>query len=136
MRNTFAYKEPMPQRGHFRRSPYPNIRSIRATSGLDCLRRATAQRSPVRAAVKVIAQEARGMGALAVFDEIQRRSAGDDFSALSTAFGTEIDDVVGIFYDIEIVLDGDHRVTHVHQPMKDVNQFLNVGEMQASGGLV
>ena len=38
--------------------------------------------------------------------------------------------------DVQIVLDDQHRVTRLHQPLENFNQLVNVGSMEARGGLV
>ena len=52
------------------------------------------------------------------------------------ALGTQIDDPVGGFDDIHIVLDHQHRVSAVDQTLQRGQQRADVGEMQAGGGLV
>ena len=44
-----------------------------------------------------------------------RRAGGDDFAAALAAFGAEIDDPIGGFHHVEIVLDDDHRVAQIDQ---------------------
>ena len=70
------------------------------------------------------------MRALDVYD-LLRRSACDDQTAAGAAFGTHIDHPVGRFDDVEVMLDHDHRVAGVDQPVQHLQQVLHIGEMQA-----
>jgi hypothetical protein len=45
------------------------------------------------------------------------RPFDDDAPTAVAALGTEIDDPVGRLHDVEVVLDHEHRVTGVHQPL-------------------
>ena len=89
-----------------------------------------------RAAVQIFAQEASGVRTLGGFDHFHRCAAGDQLTALGAALGAEIDDVVGVFDDVEVVLNGDDRVAHVDQAMEDADQFFDVEEVQPGGRLV
>ena len=53
-----------------------------------------------------------------------------------SAFGAEIDDVIGRLDDVEVVLDHHHRVAVIAQPAQHAQQLGDVVEMQAGGGLV
>src|SRR5699024_7502414 len=61
---------------------------------------------------------------------------GDDLAAAATAFGTEVDDVVGVADDIEVVFDDDDRVALVDEPLEDLQQLRDVLEVQARRRLV
>src|SRR5690606_28820472 len=61
---------------------------------------------------------------------------GDKAAAATAAFRPEIDDVVGRFYDVEVVFDDDDGVSGVDQLLQDVKQLVNVGEMQPGRRLV
>ena len=67
------------------------------------------------------------------------RALGHDLPAALAAFGTEIDDVVGAFDDVELVLDNDERVARVAQFEENMKQLLDIGEVESSdassGGL-
>ena len=52
------------------------------------------------------------------------------------AFGAEVDDPVGGFDDVEIVLDDEERAAAVDELAEGGEQFGDVVEMQAGGGLV
>ena len=43
-------------------------------------------------------------------------------SAAAAALGAEVDDVVGALDDVEIVLNDEHRVPCVHEPLQDREQ--------------
>ncbi len=57
-------------------------------------------------------------------------------TAVVPPFGPQVDNPVCRLDDIEIVLDDDDRVTGIHQPVQDLQQFLHVGDMQADRWLV
>ena len=48
----------------------------------------------------------------------------------------EVDDPVGVRHDRLVVLDDDHRVAGVDQPVEQAEQLVDVGQVQAGGGLV
>ena len=52
------------------------------------------------------------------------------------AFGAEIDDPVGLFDDVEMVLDDQHGVAERDETIQHVEKFFHVVEVQAGGGLV
>ncbi len=52
------------------------------------------------------------------------------------ALGTEVDDPVGRLDHVEVVLDHEHRVARVDEPLQHVEQPAHVFEVQAGGGLV
>src|ERR1700738_4287303 len=57
-------------------------------------------------------------------------------AAFFAAFGTKIDDPVGIPDHVQIVLDDDDGVTEVSKPVQNVEQLANIVKMQAGGGLI
>jgi len=65
-----------------------------------------------------------------------RRAGGDDLSAAVAALGAEVDDPVGGLDHVEVVLDDDHGVALVTQPVQDFQQVLDVMEVQAGGRFV
>src|SRR4029077_13703158 len=71
-----------------------------------------------------------------VADDLLRRTGGDDFATLVPAFRPEVDDVIGGFQHVEVVLDDDHGVAGIDEAMEHVEQALDVGEVQARGRLV
>ena len=64
------------------------------------------------------------------------RAGGDDFAALVAAFGAHIDQPVGGLDDVEIVLDDEKRGAGFEEFAKGGEQFCDVVEMEAGGGLV
>ena len=50
--------------------------------------------------------------------------------------GTEVDDPVGTFYDVHIVLDDYHRVTALDQRVECREQLIDVVEVQTRSRLV
>ncbi len=62
--------------------------------------------------------------------------AHDDLAAAVAALGTEVDDAVGGLDDVEVVLDHEHGVAGVHEPLQHDEQLAHVVEVQAGGRLV
>ena len=68
----------------------------------------------------------------------QRRAIGDErcgrpgehqTSAVVTCAGSEVDDPVRMRHDRLMMLDDDHRLTGVHQPVLEPEQVLHVSEV-------
>ena len=68
--------------------------------------------------------------------QILGRALRDDAPAAGAPFGPEIDYPVGFGDHVEVVLDDDHGIAAVDQPMQHPNQFVDVGHVQADGGLI
>ncbi len=60
----------------------------------------------------------------------------DDPAAVVAGAGAEVDDPVGVRHDRLVVLDDDHRLAGVDEPVEQAEQLLDVGEVQAGGRLV
>src|SRR5579859_7123946 len=80
-------------------------------------------------------KKAAGMGML-IPGDLLGRSGGDNFSALVAAFGTEIDQPVGGFDHVEVVLDDEKRSARFQQFAEGGEKFRDVIKMEACGGLV
>src|SRR3989440_5306007 len=76
-----------------------------------------------------------GVGLFGASDEFGR-ALGDNAAAAFAAFGPEVDDPVGLFDDVEMVLDDEHGVAEINEALQDVEELSNVVEVQAGGGLV
>ena len=50
--------------------------------------------------------------------DLFRRAGGDDLAAALAAVGAEIEQLVATFEDVEVVLDHDHRVAAIDQPLQ------------------
>ena len=61
---------------------------------------------------------------------------GDDVASVRAAFGAEIDDPIGGFDHIQVVLDHDHRVAGVHQAIQNAKQLAYIVEMETRCGFV
>src|SRR5512133_2016381 len=68
--------------------------------------------------------------------DLLRRARRDDLTAGLAAFGTEVDDPVGLLDHIQIVLDHEHGVPGVDQSLQDVEQLLDVREVEPGRRLV
>ena len=65
-----------------------------------------------------------------------RRAAGGDLAAGFAPFGPQVDDPVGRLDDVQVVLDHQHRVAQVDQPVEHGQQLADVVEVQAGRRLV
>lgn len=68
--------------------------------------------------------------------DLFRRALRDDVTAFIAGFRAEINDPIGAFDDIQIVLDDDDRVPGVYQALENLEQHTNVIEMQTRGRFV
>lgn len=50
----------------------------------------------------------------------------NDLTTAISAFGAQIDDVIGRLYDVEIVLDHQNRIAGINQFMQHLEQFANI----------
>ena len=66
----------------------------------------------------------------------RRAALRDDAAAAGAALRPKIDDPIRLGHDVEVVLDHDHAVAGVHQPLQHLDEFLDVGHVQADGGFV
>ena len=57
-------------------------------------------------------------------------------AARLAALRTEIDQVVRLLDHVEVVLDHEHGVAAVDQPLQHLEQLLDVGEVETGGRLV
>ncbi len=64
------------------------------------------------------------------------RALSDDITALLATFGSQVDDPIGGADHIQVVLDDDHRVASIGQAVEYIQQALDIGEVQAGGGLI
>src|SRR5205085_3316089 len=64
------------------------------------------------------------------------RPLGNHVSASVAALGTEVDYLVGRLQHVQVVLDHDHRVAVVDEPVQHRQQSLDVGVMESGGRLV
>src|SRR6516225_4742929 len=63
--------------------------------------------------------------------DLFRSSSGHDAAAMDSSIGTKVDNPVGRFDDIQMMLDNDYRVSQVCQSAENVQQFLYIVEMQS-----
>jgi len=61
---------------------------------------------------------------------------GYDFAAGRAAFGTHVDDPVGRFDDVEVVLDDEEGAAAFDEFAEGCQEFLYVVEVKAGGGFV
>ena len=82
-----------------------------------------------------LGEVARGVAA-AGGDERFGCAGKDEVSTTGTAFGTEIDDVVGRFYDIKIMFNHNQRVAALDQGVEGREKAVDVVEVKSRGGFV
>ena len=64
------------------------------------------------------------------------RALGNHVTSPFAAFRTEVDDPVGRLDDVQVVLDDEHGIPPVHQPVEDVQQLADVVEVESRGRFV
>src|SRR5579859_660859 len=64
------------------------------------------------------------------------RALGDDAAAAFAALRAEVDDPVGLFDDVEVMLDDQDGVAEGDEALKDVEEFANVVKVQSGGGFI
>ena len=64
------------------------------------------------------------------------RSLRDDFTAMNTRAGADVDDMVGSIHGVLVVLDNNQRVAEVAQPLERRKQTVVVPLVQADGCLL
>jgi hypothetical protein len=64
------------------------------------------------------------------------RALGDDLAAVDAGAGAEVDHPVGRADRVLVVLDHDHRVAEVAQPLERLDQAVVVALVEADAGLV
>src|SRR4030088_569984 len=74
--------------------------------------------------------------ALRVNSALFGSARGDDLAAPAAARGTHVDDPVGGFDDVEIVLDDEERAAAFDELAEGGEEFGYVVEVEAGGGLV
>src|SRR6266571_2126878 len=82
-----------------------------------------------------LAQELAGERALHARD-VLRRACGHHRPARRAALGPEVDHPIGGLHHVEVVLDHDHRVPLVHQPVQHLEEQADVLEVEARRRLV
>ena len=58
---------------------------------------------------------------------------GDDFAAGLAAFRAQVHEVIGLGQDIKVMFNHHHGVTGIDQPMEQVDQPPNIGQVQTHG---
>ena len=61
---------------------------------------------------------------------------GDNLTALISALGTQVNDPIGVADDIEVMLDDDHRVAQVGEPVNDLQQLAHVFKVETRCGFI
>ena len=82
-------------------------------------------------ALEILAGVAVGFGG-----DVLGGAFGDEFAAGVAAFGSEVNDPVGGFDDVEVVFDDDDGVAGVGEALEDLDELAGVGEVEAGGGFV
>ena len=80
---------------------------------------------------QVLAGKTAGHGS-----HLLRGTFGYDLAAGTAALRAKIDDMVGTLDEIQIMLDDDDRIAHVHQLLQHLDQAVHVCNVQACGGFV
>ena len=138
MRKGLAYSRPTPQRGQRSRSPNRSILKSLASQVMRWPVGAIRLRAGVTLGrcLNTRAENARCENSCRPCATSNGEPQATILTALRAAFRAEVDEIVRVFDDIEIVLDGDHRVAHVDQAMENLNQLFHVDEVQTGGRFV
>src|SRR5271154_4578958 len=64
------------------------------------------------------------------------RTLGDDAASPFAAFGAKVDDPVGLFDDVEMMLDDEDGVAERDEALEDIEEFAHVVKVETGGGLV
>ena len=80
---------------------------------------------------QILAGKAAGHGG-----HLLRGTLGHDLATGTAALGAKVDDMVGTLDEIQIMLDDDDRIAHVHQLLQHLDQAVHVCNVQACGGFV
>ena len=64
-----------------------------------------------------------------------RRTGGDDLAARGSAFGSDVDDMVGDLDDVEVVLDDDDGVAALHEFVQHLQPKESWAEQRGLPGL-
>ena len=65
-----------------------------------------------------------------------RGAFGNNFATLIAGIGTKIDDPVSAFYDLQVVLDNQHGVARVDEPLEYIQQHADILKVQTGGWFV
>ena len=69
-------------------------------------------------------------------DEMRRRASDDDLSPGVAAFWAEINNVIRLADDLQVVFHYHYRISLIHQRLQDMQEFLDVCQVQPSGGFI
>ena len=65
------------------------------------------------------------------------RSAGShDVTPQVAGARTQVDNLVGVFHDVQMVLNDNHGVTGIHQPLQDIQKHSDIMERKSGGRFV
>lgn len=64
------------------------------------------------------------------------RAGGHDPAAQISAFGAQVDDMVGGLDNVKVVFDHHHRIAARHQTLEHFQQAMDIREVETGGGFV
>ena len=70
--------------------------------------------------------QVRACQRLFAIQQLLRRALEHDSTALVAAFGTHVDDPIGVLDNRQVVLDDHHRISGIHQPIDESEQMANI----------
>lgn len=70
------------------------------------------------------------------FCDFFRRALSDDSAAAVTAFRSQVDDIIGHFDHVQVMLDDNHRIALVDQSLQHFQQTVDVFKVQSRGRFV
>ena len=83
----------------------------------------------------MVAQYAAGVG-IVDRGQLLGGAGGDDAAAGLAPLGPKVDDPVGRLDHLDVVLDHQHGIAGGHETLQNIEEQLDIGEVQAGGGLV
>jgi len=69
-------------------------------------------------------------------DHLFRCTFGYKFAAAIATLGTEVNQPIGNFDNIQIMFDDQHRIAGIHEALENLYKLVHVGGMEADRGLV
>src|ERR1700684_4423675 len=66
--------------------------------------------------------------------DVGRATFAHETSPVLAAFGTEVENPVGIAYDVEVVFDDDDGVTELGEAVEDFEELAHIVEGKSGGG--
>ena len=70
------------------------------------------------------------------FCAVLRSPGKDQLSALVAALRPQVNDMIGDFNDVQIVLNHHNCIPRVHKPVKNIDQLVHIRDMKPGSGFI